>query len=147
MEMTEFLAEIPAIEKFCRETLGYTTAEVLSVNLRENGSGEVVINLTDDFQDNLSADIHYYHERYRYVSFDSPEAVGIGLFLSYPNRAQRELRVMARQMASVKGMGEHLASVEAQHFVTTILRNADKLFEAIEDKRILEIAETEEVNF
>lgn len=108
---------------------GYDTVTLCSVRISRDMTVYAVIDMVDDFQKNLPFDMRYasnYSESIDLYGFDAAR---------WPRRKERELRVLARQMATTAGMEEKLVSLEALAFVETLKPSLEELRRQIPDQR------------
>ncbi len=111
------------------DKLGYTTTSFDSVSIAENVEPVFWFGLMDDFQKNLEqtqrVDCSYYQSvPYSKLLKLSP--------LTWRNREQRELAVMAKQLGSVAGLSDKIESDMAKAFLAVIQEQAQELSNLLE---------------
>ena len=116
---------------YFEDTLGYTEVAFIDVTLRAHGNHTVYFTIYDDFQREIPEDMRY---RNSYM-----ESIDLGVFwdklLTWPNREQRELEILARKMASIDGNLADIQSAQVLAFVKRIQPEIDKIRAAITDQR------------
>lgn len=104
----------------------YTSASVTYRQEAEDDrcSHRIVIESNDDFQERA----HYDHTCGIGVRFFSLEEIKSGEWKrAYESRANRELRVLARQTGDTKALFEHLTTEAGKQFATTLLATREDM--------------------
>lgn len=132
--MSETIQELLAsgesfAEHFAR--CGYDTADFRDVTIRKDGEILFYFNLEDDFQRDITVSLRYKHEWMMRISGETVQEIRDQVY-AWPSRKQRELRVLARQLASVKGMSEKVADLEVQEIIEGILSSGTQIKNLLE---------------
>ena len=117
--------------------LGYTTAAFDRVSINSEGKPEWEFELFDDFQKDLTSDLrvnHSYVHRIGYWTLQEADATLLEYIEKMPNRAQRELQVLAKKMGSIDADMSLLVSAQAKAFVERLKPSIDELRRQLTDQ-------------
>lgn len=110
---------------------GYDTAEFRSFSVRKDGTVTYNFDLYDDFQTPIPVHYRCQHEYCMTIDFEDMRNLE-----RWPNREQRELSVLAAQLAAIDNDASKLMSLSAQNFVAGLKPQIDTLRNQITKQEI-----------
>lgn len=110
--------------------LGYNRVDFEYVHIKENGEVLYRFYLVDDFQSELD------HTAQESVGFQTIDGDNLLESISrWPNRAMREIMVLAKQMGKLGHAIEHIQDLQVKAFVQRLQPDIEKLRAQIVDQR------------
>ena len=120
-----------AARGYFENQLGYTSACFNSFDLHEHGEHRAYFSLDDDFQKDFDYDRKY--------KVGSMVAVDLANFwdtiTTWPNREQRELKIMARKLTALDTNLDLIKSAQVKVFVARLQPDIDSIRSMITDRR------------
>lgn len=117
--------------------LGYTRADFDGVEIDSKGQIAWQFQLYDDFQKDLPSELrvnHSYIHRINHWTLEEADATLLEYIEKMPNRAQRELQVLAKKMGSIDSDISLLVSAQAKAFVERLQPSIDELRRQLTDQ-------------
>lgn len=121
--IAELLSRGKSAEHHFAEKLGYNTAQFGSVMISKASYITYHFNLRDDFQEGLPYERRYHHGPCEIL----PDEDFYGCLERWPNREQRELYILAQQVAPLTDMAKEIQSAQVLAFVERLKPDLDEL--------------------